>query len=142
MLDEMTDFRENQCFTGKLACFDAPGNAKQDGLFDDAGSSTGQQGSRIDFFKTELSKKGPKCRELLSKDWTNGLNGYIFVADARAAGDKDNLGIMISDHFKNRSGDGSGLVGNHLVPYNLVPFLFGPFPDPFAAFVVCRRTGA
>ncbi len=74
-------------------------------------------------FKTELGKKGAKCRELLFKEWTDRFNGNIFVANASAAGYQDDLSTITAYGFMNRFGYCSGFVRNNLMEYNCdLPF--------------------
>ncbi len=50
VLYEVPQFREDEFFAGKLAGLETAGNAKDQGLTDQACCGPGQQGSRVDFF--------------------------------------------------------------------------------------------
>ena len=57
MLDKVAEFRKYKIFTGQFARFQAAGHTENDCFANQPCGCTGQNGGRINLFKTELRKQ-------------------------------------------------------------------------------------
>ena len=91
MFNQMSKFRENQIAAGQFAGVKTAGYAEYGCAFYKTCRGPGQNGGRINLFKTELGKYRPKGGQFFVKQRPDCLYGDIFGADAGSAGQDDHV---------------------------------------------------
>lgn len=142
VLYEVPQFGENQFFASKLAGLETSRHAEDHGLTYNAGRGPGKEGSRVDFPKAQLAKKGTKSSQFFGEHRSDRFNGYISRTDSRAPGNQDCMRAVFLNDRSDRIGDDVPIVRDHLVKNYFMLLLLSRLFHPVPAFVVGKSAGA
>jgi len=142
VLYKVPKFGKNEFFASKLAGLETSRHAEDRRLTYNAGRGPGKEGSRADFLKAQLAKKGTKGSQFFGEHGSDRFDGYISRTDSRASGDQDCMRAVFLNDCSDRIGDDVPIVRGHLVKNHFMLLLLSPLFHPVSALIIRKAPGA